>query len=107
MKARVPGDAAGSLLALNDGPPRPARNDQWGATEKEFVDLVAGAILGQLFEVEHLAHVETHGGDDHPMPGLVDILGLVGPHLHAPGVGTHPRHLPVIEPVATLELETR
>src|SRR6516165_3339131 len=55
-----------------------ARDHQRRAAEEEFVDCVGGAILGELSQVEHLAHVQAHGRNHHPMPGLVDVLGLVG-----------------------------
>src|SRR5262245_2600853 len=41
------------------------------------------------------------------MPGLVDVLGFIRPHLDTPGVGAHAGYVFVVEPVATLELETR
>src|SRR5581483_1165249 len=90
-----------------DGRAGAAGDDEGGAAEEELVHLVAGAVLGQLLEVEHLAHVKAHGRDHHPVPGLVDVLGLVGAHLHPPGVGADPGHLVRVEPVAALELEAR
>ena len=90
-----------------DGRAGAAGNDQRRAAEEELVDLVLGAVLGQLLQIEHLAHVEAHGRDHHPVPGLVDVRGLVGPHLHAPGVGAHAGHLLLVQPVAALELEAR
>src|SRR5208282_6733257 len=61
-----------------------AGDDQRRAAKEKLVDAVVGAILGQLLDVEHLAHGEPHGRDHHPVPGLVDFLGLVRPHLDAP-----------------------
>src|SRR5262249_27589654 len=82
-------------------------NDQWRAAEEEFEDAIAGAILRQLPQVEHLSHVEAHGGDDDPVPGLGDVLALVRAPLYAPGIGAEPRPPHVVEPVAGLELEAR
>src|SRR5262245_66159871 len=39
------------------------------------------------------------------MPGLVHVLGLVRPHLDAPGVRAHARHLLGMEPITALEFE--
>src|SRR5215467_1679359 len=77
------------------------------AAEEELVDAVAGAVLGKLFQVEHLPHGEPHGGDHHPMPRLVRLPGLVRTHLDAPGVGADGGDLLVLAPVAVLELHAR
>src|SRR5262245_23051899 len=90
-----------------DGRAGGARNHQRRPAEEELVDPVPGAVLGQLPQIEHLAHVKAHGRDHHPMPGLVHLLGLVWPHLDAPGVRTHASHLLVMQPIAALEFEAR
>jgi hypothetical protein len=41
------------------------------------------------------------------MPGLVHVLGLVGPHLYAPGIGAYTRDLFFLEPIAALEFKAR
>src|SRR5712671_2842566 len=82
-----------------------AADDQRRAAEEELVDAVLFAVLGELLEVEDLAHAQPHGRDHHPMPGLVCFRGLVRPHLDAPGVGADRRDLLVLAPVAVLELD--
>src|ERR1700730_968968 len=74
------------------------------AAEEEFVDSVGGAIVGQVLEIEHLAHGQAHGGNDHPVPGLVGLGGIIGPHLDPPGVGADRGDLLFLAPVAVLEL---
>src|ERR1700730_17087321 len=54
-----------------DRRPGSAGDDERRAAKEEFVDPVLGAVLGELLEVEDFAHAQTHGWDDHPMPGLV------------------------------------
>src|SRR6266571_4463332 len=77
------------------------------AAEEELVDLVARAILRELLEIEHLAHGEPHRGDHHPVPGLLDLGGFIGPRLHAPGIGADRRDLLVLAPIAILEFHPR
>src|ERR1051325_6616807 len=84
-----------------------AGDDQRRAAEEELVGAVVGAVLGQLLEIEDLAHAQAHGRDHHPVPRLVRLGGLVRPHLHAPGVGADRRNLLVLAPVAVLELDAR
>src|SRR5580704_10331195 len=74
------------------------------AAEEELVDLVLGAVLGQVLEMEDLAHAQPHGRDHHPVPRLVRLGGFVRPHLDAPGVGADRRDLLLVAPVAVLEL---
>src|SRR5204863_8199034 len=81
-----------------------AGDDERRAGEEELVDLVLGAILGELLQIEDLAHAQPHGGDHHPVPRLVRVLGLVRAHLAAPGVGTEGGALMLVTPVAVLEL---
>src|SRR5215471_13352320 len=84
-----------------------AGDDQRRAAEEELVGAVLGAVLGQLLEVEDLAHAQAHGRDHHPVPGLVRLDGLVRPHLDAPGVGADRRDLLGLAPIAILELDAR
>src|SRR5215467_12358047 len=84
-----------------------AGDDQRRAAEEELVGAVLGAVLGQLLEIEDLAHAQAHGRDHHPVPRLVGFLGLVRPHLDAPGVGADRGDLLVLAPVAVLELDAR
>src|SRR5437660_12735076 len=58
-----------------------------GCDEHELVYLVRGAIVGEILEIENLAHGHAHDRDGDPMPGLVDAgFGVVGPYLAAPGI---------------------
>src|SRR5438132_779859 len=82
-----------------------AGDEERRAAEEELVDTVLGAVLGQLLEIENLAHAQAHGWNHHPVPGLVRFLGFVRPHLDAPGVGADGGHLLVLAPVAVLELD--
>src|SRR5262249_31655569 len=86
---------------------RAARDDQRRAAEEELVDAVLGAVLGELLEVEDLAHAQAHGRDHDPVPRLVRFPGLVRPHLDGPGVGADGGDLLVLAPVAVLELDAR
>src|SRR6186997_1291124 len=90
-----------------DRAPGPARNDQRRAAEEELVDLVLGAVLGELLEIEDLAHAQAHRRDHHPVPRLVRVLGLVRAHLAAPGVGADRGDLFLVAPVAVLEPDAR
>src|SRR5215510_10053272 len=87
-----------------DGRAGAARDDQRRAAEKELVDAVLVAVLGQLLEIENLAHAQAHGRDHHPVPRLVGLLGLVRPHLDAPGVSADGGDVLLLAPVAVLEL---
>src|ERR1700731_3883043 len=84
-----------------------AGDDQRRAAEEEFVDAVLVAILGELLEIENLAHAQPHGRNHHPVPRLVGFRGLVRPHLDAPGVGADRRDLFLLTPVAILEFDAR
>src|SRR5712692_5310188 len=84
-----------------------AGDDQRRPAEEEFVDAVGIAIIGQLLEVEDLAHAQPHGRDHHPVPGLVRLGGLVRPHLDTPGVGADRRDLLALAPIAVLELDAQ
>src|SRR6185503_9401592 len=42
--------------------------------EQEFVSLVGGAVVGQLLELEDLAHGHAHDRDRDPVPGLIDAF---------------------------------
>src|SRR5581483_6091435 len=84
-----------------------AGDDQRWPAEEELVDAVFGAVLGELLEIEDLAHAQAHGRDHHPVPGLVGFLGLVRPHLDAPGVRADRGDLLLLAPVAILELHAR
>ncbi len=87
------------------GLPVPPVMMQRRAAEEEFVDAVLGAVLGQLLEIENLAHAQAHGRDHHPVPGLVGLGGFVRPHLDAPGIGADGGELLVLAPIAVLELD--
>src|SRR5215475_3177955 len=80
-----------------------ASDDQWRSAEEELVDAVAGAILRQILEIEDFAHAQPHGGNDHPVPGLVRFRGLVRPHLDTPGIRADGGDLFVLAPIAILE----
>src|SRR5467141_873864 len=80
-----------------------AGDDERRTAEEELVDAVLLAVLGELLEIEDLAHAQAHGRDHHPVPRLVRLGGLVRPHLDAPGVGADRRDLLVLAPVAVLE----
>src|SRR2546430_11894119 len=80
-----------------------AGDDQRRSAEEEFVDAVLGAILRQILEIEDFAHAQPHGGNDHPVPGLVRFRGPVRPHLDAPGIRADGGDLFVLAPVAILE----
>src|SRR5215472_10329674 len=80
-----------------------ASDDQWRSAEEELVDAVAGAILRQILEIEDFAHAQPHGGNDHPVPGLVRFRRLVRPHLDAPGIRADGGDLFVLAPIAILE----
>src|SRR5215510_14171106 len=84
---------------------RAAGDQERRAAEEELVDAVLGAVLGQLLEIEDLAHAQAHRRDNDPVPRLVRLLGLVRPHLDAPGVGADRGHLPLLAPIAVLELD--
>src|SRR5580700_2344014 len=84
-----------------------AGDDQRRAAEEEFVDAVLVAILGELLEIEDLAHAQPHGRDHHPVPRLVGFRGFVRPHFNAPGVGADRGDLLLLAPVAVLEFDAR
>src|SRR5580700_5165178 len=84
-----------------------AGDDQRRAAEKEFVDAVLVAILGELLEIENLAHAQAHGRDHHPVPRLVGFRGLVRSHLDTPGVGADRRDLLFLAPITVLEFYAR
>src|SRR5580693_1574551 len=81
--------------------------DERRAAEEEFVDAVLVAILGELLEIEDLAHAQPHGRDHHPVPRLVGFRCLVRPHLDTPGVGADRGDLFFLAPIAVLELYAR
>src|SRR6266581_2994644 len=90
------------------GRPDRAGNRDRRRDEQEFVNFVGGAVLGELLHVEDLAHSHSHHRDRDPVPGLVDAgLGLVGPHLAAPGVACEGRELGALDPLQRLEGEPR
>src|SRR6266699_3450296 len=80
-----------------------AGDEERRAAEEELVDAVLRAVLGQLLEIENLAHAQAHGRDHHPVPGLVRLGGFVRPHFDPPGVGADRSHLLLLAPVAVLE----
>src|SRR5580658_10469120 len=84
-----------------------AGDDERRAAEEEFVDAVLVAILGELLEIENLAHAKSHRRDHHPVPWLVGLGGLVRPHLDAPGVGADRGDFFFLAPVAVLEFHAR
>src|SRR5262245_55515860 len=81
-----------------------AGDEERRAAEEELVDAVLGAILGQLLEIEDIAHAQAHGRDHHPVPRLVCLGGFVRAYLDAPGIGADRGDLLLLTPVAVLEL---
>src|SRR5467141_4121924 len=72
--------------------------------EHELVDLVGQAVLGQILEIEYLAHGHAHDRDGDPVPGLVDAaFGVVRPHLAAPSVARKRGQLGARDPLERLE----
>src|SRR5262249_41507816 len=84
-----------------------AGDDQRRTAEKELVNAVRFAVLGELLEVKDLPHAQPHGRDHHPVPWLVGLRGFVRTHLDAPGIGADRRDLLGLAPVAVLELHAR
>src|SRR5882724_3720981 len=82
-----------------------AGDEERRAAEEELVDAVPGAVLGQLLEIEDLAHTQAHRRDHHPVPRLVRLFGLVRAYFDAPGVGADRGHLLVLAPVAVFEFD--
>src|SRR5262252_2184632 len=82
-----------------------ARDDQRRAAEEELIDTVLFAVLGKLLEIENFAHAQTHGRDNHPMPGLIGFGRFIGPDFHAPGVCADRGDLLLLAPVTVLELD--
>src|SRR3954470_12661600 len=80
-----------------------ARQVQRRRGEKEFVDLVAVAILGEFLQIEDLPHRNADRGDHHPVPWLVGVPGLVRTHLASPGIRTDRRNVLFADPVTRLE----
>src|SRR5215471_15554611 len=80
-----------------------AGDDERRSAEEELVDAVVGAILRQILEIKDFAHAQPHGGNDHPVPGLVRFRGLVRPHLDTPGIRADGGDLFVLAPIAILE----
>src|SRR5215813_2191708 len=90
---------------IHRAPDRAGDRDR-GRDEHELVDLVGRAVVGELLEVENLAHGHAHDRDGDPVPRLVDArLGLVRPHLAAPGIGGKRRELDPLDPFQRLERE--
>src|SRR3954465_1989220 len=74
--------------------------------EQELVDLVGEAILGEILQVEDLAHGHAHDRDGDPVPGLVDAgLAFVGAHLATPGVARQRGELRALDPLERFERE--
>src|SRR5262249_50124216 len=72
--------------------------------EHELVDLVGGAVLAEVLEIEDLAHGHAHDWNGDPVPGLVDAaFGVVRPHLAAPGVAGERGELGAGDPFQRLE----
>src|SRR4029077_11750353 len=67
-----------------DRRPGSAGDNERRAAKEEFIDPVLGTVLGELLEVEDFAHAQTHGRNDHPVPGLVCFGGLVRSYLDPP-----------------------
>src|SRR6266508_621984 len=79
-----------------------------GSDEQELVDFILGAVLGEVGQVEDLAHGQAHDRDGDPVPRLIDTgLGLVGPHFAAPGIARERGDLVAINPFQRLEGESR
>jgi hypothetical protein len=68
--------------------------------------LMASGLVGELLDMEDLAHGHPHDGNGDPVPGLVDAaLGIVRPDLAAPGVARERRELRARDPIERLESE--
>src|SRR5262249_45221877 len=67
--------------------------------QHELVKLVGNAVVGEVFQIENLAHGHAHDRDRDPVPGLVDAaFGVVRPPLGAPGVACERRKLGASHP---------
>src|SRR5262249_15678032 len=76
--------------------------------EHELVNLVGSAIVGEILQIENLAHGHAHDRDRDPMPGLVDAtFGVVRPYLASPGVACERRNLAASHPFERLEGRAR
>src|SRR5262249_7146901 len=62
------------------------------------------AVVGEVLQIENLAHGHAHDRDRDPMPGLVDsAFGVVRTHLAAPGIACEGRKLGACHPFERLE----
>src|SRR3981081_1603387 len=75
--------------------------------EEKLVDFVLRAIFRKLLQVEYLAHRNSNGGDDYPVPGLVGFIGLIRPHFATPGVSADCGDILLPDPVAGFECHAR
>src|SRR5437870_3557322 len=81
----------------------PGDHQRWRA-EKELVDAVGGAVLGELLQIENLAVHDPDRRDRDPVPGLEDVgPGRVGAYLDPPGVAADRGDLLGVDPVQGLE----
>src|SRR5215813_13390327 len=90
---------------IHRAPDRAGDRDR-GCDEHEHVDLVGRAVVGELLEIEDLAHGHAHDRDGDPVPRLIDAgLGLVGAHLAAPRIRRERGELDPLDPFQCLERE--
>src|SRR5262245_30339620 len=83
-----------------------ARDRDGGRDEQELVDAILGAILGEIRDVEDLAHGQPHDRDRDPVPRLIDArLRFVRTDLAAPGVAGDRGDLGPLDPLERLERE--
>src|SRR4029079_17902598 len=76
--------------------------------EKEFVDFVLLAIVGEFLQIKYLAHGHAHDRDRNPVPGLVDpLLAFVRPDFTAPRVACKRRQLRILDEIERLAREPR
>src|SRR5215213_762653 len=84
-----------------------ARDRYCRRDEQKFVHGVGGAIVGQVLDLENLAHGHAHDRDRDPVPRLVDArFRFVRPHLAAPGVACERRQLGALHPLQGFERKT-
>src|SRR5262249_33465611 len=82
-----------------------AGDDQWRPAEKELVNPILFAVLGEFLEIKNFAHAQAHRRDNDPVPGLVGFGGFIRPHLDAPGIGANRGDLFFLAPIAVLKLD--
>ena len=83
------------------------RYDERRRAEEELIDPVIRAVGTKRGGVEDLPHRKSHSRDHHPVPGLVCFRSLIRSHLDAPRIGADRCNLPLMTPIAVLELHAR